>query len=197
MEKFVEEEFKALSKEFNPEAELKKCVLEFGNKRFFESFGETIINNRRGEVGFLLRRKNGKYILIRSRKYPVDILRIPTGGIAFGETVKEALYREVGEELGVSFDIASFVGMIEYEIHYGGEIIKFYSFLFEINEKDGEILKDATQNEISFIKEYSKDELSEALGLLKENKGSWKDWCVFRAQLLEFYIEITNRGDQK
>ena len=194
LEKFVEEEFRALSEEYNPGARLKKCVLKFDNKRFFESFHETIIKNRRGEVGFLLKRKNGKYVLSRSRKYPSDILRIPTGGISFGETVKEALYREVGEELGVRFDIASFIGTIEYEIHYSEEIIKFYSFLFEINEKSGEILKDATQNEITFIREFSADELPEAEKTLKENKGSWKDWCIFRAQLLEFYAESTGQA---
>ena len=193
LEKFVEEEFNELSREYNPDAQVKKCVLKFDNRRFFESFRETIISNRRGEVGFLLKRKNGKYVLVRSKKYPADLLRIPTGGIEFNETAKEALYREVKEELGVSFEISSFSGIIEYEIHFRSEIIKFYSFLFEIDEKDGEILKDATQNEISVIKEFSAEELSDAEKTLKENKGSWKDWCVFRAQLLEFYIELSFR----
>ena len=193
LEKFVEEEFMELSKKYNPKAEIKKCRLEFDNKRFFESFRETIINNRRGEVGFLLKRKNGKYVLARSKKYPAEVLRIPTGGIEFNESAEEALYRELREELGVSFDIYAFLGIIEYEIHYSDEIIKFYSYLFEINEKDGEILKDATQNEISFIKEFSADELQAAEKMLKENKGSWKDWCLFRAQLLGFFIDLSFR----
>ena len=43
------------------------------------------------------------------------MLRIPTGGIEFNETAEEALYREVKEELGVSFDVEKFEGLIEYE----------------------------------------------------------------------------------
>jgi len=193
LEKFVEEEFNDLSRQFNPDAGTKKCVLEFSDRRFFESFMETVTVNRRGEVGFLLKRKNGKYVIIRSRKYPAEVLRIPTGGIGFNESARDALYREVREELGVSFEISSFVGLVEYEIHHGDEIVKFYSFLFELSETGGEILKDATQDEIAGIRECTLPELAETGKRLEKNNGSWKDWCRFRSQLISFYIECINR----
>ena len=192
LEKFVEDEFRELSRRFNPGAVTKKCVLKFNDRRFFESFMETVTVNRRGEVGFLLKRRNGKYVIIRSRKYPAEVLRIPTGGIEFNESAEEALYREVKEELGVSFEISSFTGLVEYEIHYGEEIVKFYSFLFELSETGGEILKDATQDEISGIRECSLSELFETGERLEKNNGSWKDWCRFRAQLIRFYRECVN-----
>lgn len=189
LEKYVEEEFESLYIKYGGNKVVKKAVLQFEDKRFFNNFKDTVTKNRRGEVGFLLRRKNGKFVLVRSRKYPSDVLRIPTGGIEFNETAEEALYREVKEELGVSFEVESFEGLIEYEIHHGEEVVKFYSFLFLINEKGGEILKDATENEIFKIVEFDKNELLVAEKALTDNDGSWKDWCAFRSELLRFYNE--------
>lgn len=189
LEKYMNEEFENLKSEFGGNPVIKKVVLEFEDKRFFDNFFETVTENRRGEVGFLLERKNGKYVLVRSKKYPQDVMRIPTGGIEFQETAREALYREVKEELGVSFEIISFKGIIEYEIHHLDEVVKFYSFLFVIKETGGEILKDATQNEISGIREYTKEELKDAQNVLSGNRGNWKDWCEFRAELLKFLNE--------
>ena len=135
LEKFVEEEFNELSREYNPDAKVKKCVLKFDNRRFFESFRETIINNRRGEVGFLLKRKNGKYVLVRSKKYPADLLRIPTGGIEFNETAKEALYREVKEELGVEGRIIAPLGVTNHILKEEKTHFVAPRFLVEILEE--------------------------------------------------------------
>ena len=189
LEKYVEEEFEALCLKYGGNKVVKKVVLQFEDKRFFNNFKETVTKNRRGEVGFLLKRKNGRFVLVRSKKYPSDVLRIPTGGIEFNETAEEALYREVKEELGVSFDVEKFEGLIEYEIHHEDDVLKFYSFLFVIDEIGGEILKDATDNEIFKIREFHKEELPEAEISLRNNNGSWKDWCSFRAELLKFYNE--------
>ncbi len=189
LEKYVEEEFESLCSKYGGNRVVKKAVLQFEDKRFFNNFKETVTKNRRGEVGFLLKRKNGKFVLVRSKKYPSDVLRIPTGGIEFDETAEEALYREVKEELGVSFEIEKFEGLIEYEIHHEDDVVKFYSFLFVIDEQGGEILKDATDNEIFKIREFGKEELPAAEISLRTNNGSWKDWCAFRAELLKFYNE--------
>ena len=192
LEKYMQEEFDQLSLKYGGNPQTKKNVLYFEDKRFFNNFSDTITKNRRGEVGFLLQRKNGKFVLVRSKKYPADVLRIPTGGIEFNETAEEALYREVKEELGVSFDIKAFEGLIEYEIHLEHEVIKFYSFLFLIKETGGEILKDATENEISGIRECDEKDLKAAELFLKNNGGNWKDWCEFRSRLLEFHNEVNH-----
>ena len=188
----MQEEFDHLKEKYGGTPGMKKCILRFEDRKFFNSFSDTITSNRRGEVGFLLKRKNGKYVLIRSRKYPAEVLRIPTGGIEFDEKAEEALYREVKEELGVTFEINSFEGLIEYEIHLESDVIKFYSFLFVLNETGGEILKDATENEISGIRECDEKGLKDAEMYLKNNGGNWKDWCAFRSRLLEFHNEINH-----
>lgn len=188
LEHFVETEYKELSEKYNPEASIKKVNLNFANEKFFNDFKKTIDTDRRGEVGFLLKRKNGKYVVVRSKKYPKYVYRIPTGGIRFSESALDALYREVREELGVEFEVETFKGIIEYEIKYQDEIIKFYSYLFGINEISGKLIEDATEDEISDYREIGIRELNDMASRLINIEGAWKDWCGFRSELIQFYL---------
>ena len=188
LEKYVENEYMELAGRYNPEAKVKNVTLEFKSEKYFKDFKNTLETNRRGEVGFLLIRKNGKYVVIRSKKYPKAAFRIPTGGIDFDESALDALYREVREELGVEFEIEKFHGIIEYNIHCKHEIIKFYSYLFVIKEVSGELIKDATEDEISDYREVDTIALSELEKTLKGIDGGWHDWATFRSELISFYI---------
>ena len=188
LEKYVENEYRELAGRYNPAATVKNVSLEFKSEKYFKDFKNTLETNRRGEVGFLLIRKNGKYVVIRSKKYPKTAFRIPTGGIDFNETALDALYREVKEELGVEFEIEKFHGIIEYSIFCKSEIIKFYSYLFVIKEISGELIKDATEDEISDYKEVDIKALSELEKTLKAIDGGWHDWATFRSELISFYI---------
>lgn len=188
LEQFVKNEYEELKASYNPEARIKRVELSFANEKFFNDFKKTIDIDRRGEVGFLLRRKNSKFVVVRSKKYPKNVYRIPTGGIDFSESVIDALYREVKEELGVEFDITTFKGIIEYEIKFKEEIIKFYSYLFEISEVSGKLIEDATQNEISDYKEIDMNELNDMADNLTNVDGAWKDWCGFRSEIIQFYL---------
>ena len=189
LEQFVENEYKELKEKFNPKASVKKVVLDFKNEKFFNDFKKTIDTDRRGEVGFLLKRKNGKYVVVRSKKYPKCVYRIPTGGIGFSETAIDALYREVKEELGVTFEVETFKGIIEYEIKYQEQVIKFYSYLFGITEISGNLIVDATEDEITDYKEVGMEELNETADRLINVEGAWKDWCGFRSELIQFYLK--------
>lgn len=188
LEQFVKTEYENLRLSYNPGSVIKKVNLEFKNEKYFKDFQNTVNIDRRGEVGFLLKRKNGKYVVIRSKKYPKNIYRIPTGGIGFDETAKDALYREVKEELGVNVEIETFKGIIEYEIKYKEEIIKFYSYLFGISELSGNLIQDATEDEISDYMEVDTEELKALGNKLRNTEGAWRDWCIFRSELIDFYI---------
>ena len=188
LEKFVENEYTDLLKEYNKNAQVKKVSLTVESEKYFRDFKKTLETDRRGEVGFLLRRKNGKLIVIRSKKYPKGAFRIPTGGIDFSESVIHALHREVKEELGVLFEIDKFFGIIEYNFHYKEEIIKFYSYLFVINEISGELIKDATQDEIADYREVDDEGLFELYKTLTSVLGGWRDWALFRSELIKFYL---------
>lgn len=189
LEKFVETEYKELCRKYNSNSVIKSVNVVFKSEKYFGDFKNTLETDRRGEVGFLLKRPNGKFVVIRSRKYPKGAFRIPTGGIDFNESAIDALYREVKEELGVKFEIENFKGIIEYTFTYKEEIIKFYSYLFVIREISGELIKDATEDEIADYKEVDKAELCRLSGFLSSIEGGWSDWGHFRSELIKFYLD--------
>ena len=189
LEKFVKTEYDELSKKYGTNSTIKSVILDFKSEKYFHDFKNTLETDRRGEVGFLLLRKNGKFVVIRSKKYPKMAFRIPTGGIDFDESAVDALYREVKEELGIQFEIENFKGIIEYAFRQNESIIKFYSYLFVIKEVSGNLISDATEDEISDSKEVSEEELSELVKTLTSIEGGWRDWARFRAELIKFYLE--------
>ena len=199
LEQYVSAEVKEICEKYKSTGIVKTVNLTFLANKFFKDFKRTINTDRRGEVGFVLKRPNGKYVVVRSKRYPKNTYRIPTGGINFQETALDALEREVKEELGVKFVINEFIGLLEYHITNKKETLKFYSYLFLIDEKGGEILKDATENEISGIREMDRDELKKLTLEFTKNEFRWKDWSKFRLQLLEFfnsYLELKETGDK-
>lgn len=181
-------EFDALKEKYGIDAKHKKVTLKFINQKFFNEFKHNVNNNRRGEVAFFIQRKNGKFILIRTSFYPEGIFRVPTGGINYGENIEEALFREVKEELGLDVFVNKFLGVIEYNIIFGNEELKFYSYVFWLKEVSGNILEDATEDEISEYIEADKSEMLTISKNLAEHCGKWKDWCKFRAETTKFII---------
>lgn len=168
--------------------ELKDVTLNFNNRKFFSDFKEKIRTDRHGEVVFAVQRKNGKFIVIRTGFYPKGVYRVPTGGIGIGEDVTDALYREINEELGLEVKLKKFLGMVRYNITLGNESLKFYSFVFHMEEVGGTILEDATQDEICEFIEVDKEKLVEITNILSDNKSNWRDWCSFRMQSTSFII---------
>lgn len=57
--------------------------------------------------------KDNKVLLARVRGYSNTFL--PGGHIEFGESAKDALKREIEEELGVSCAVGSFLGVVEHK----------------------------------------------------------------------------------
>ena len=188
LERYVENEYRELCERYNTDAPVKKVSLKFRSEKYFRDFQKNLETNRRGEVGFLLIRKDGSYVVIRSRRYPKAAYRIPTGGINFNEKAIDALYREVKEELGVQFEIEKFHGLIEYNFYYRDEVIKFYSYLFVIREVSGNIIEDASEDEISDFKEVDFEGLTKISEILSGIEGGWRDWARFRTELIKFYI---------
>ena len=178
---FSVEEFDKLKKEFGPDAIIRKVELHV-SKKFFSDFAQRISTDRRAEVSFAVQRKNGKWITVQGENYPKDTFRIPTGGVAFGEAVKTALFREVAEELGLKTEIVKFLGCIEYTIMCEGARLLFYSFGFWLRELEGELLADATEKEIAAVAELNRDELVEKINILRKTEQDWSDWCRFRME---------------
>jgi ADP-ribose pyrophosphatase YjhB (NUDIX family) len=178
---FNEAEFLSICKKlsvqpYSEELEI-KCSSSYLNR-----IKRSIKKDRRGEVVFCVVRPNGKIILITCKKYPRGIFRIPTGGIKYNEDVIDAVFRETKEELGLEVEIAEFVGVLKIKFTNKSDFEMFYSYLFILNEVKGRLLEDASDDEVSEVKEVDLNEFYTLLKLLKRIDKSWEDWGKFRYQ---------------
>ena len=189
MQGFDKKEFGALKMKYGKNAVVKRVHYNFESAKFFSEFKYNVENNRRGEVAFFVERKNGRFILVRTKYYPEGVCRVPTGGIDFDESVEDALLREVREELGLTVTIEKFLGVINHKVDFEGERLEFYSYGFWLKEQGGTVLEDATENEISEIIETDKQGIAKAAsGLLMSTNGKWTDWCRYRGQTTGFIL---------
>ncbi len=184
---FNEIEFASLKKRYGKDAKEENIKLNI-NEKFFNEMKENIKKDRRGEVAFAVERPNGKVVVVRTSFYPENIFRLPTGGINYGEDIIEALYREVKEELGLEINIHKFLGVIKYTLKNNEDHIRFYSYVFWVKEKGGNILEDALEDEVSKYMEVNNEELQRVVDTLKNFNGQWKDWCMFRAITTEHIL---------
>jgi 8-oxo-dGTP diphosphatase len=100
-----------------------ECTTHFGRKRlipkeqltFRPSAYAIIVNNDR--VLLLNTVHTGTYSL-------------PGGGIEIGETIEDALKREVREETGIDIEIVRFLRFAEQFFYYDPADVAFHSFLF-------------------------------------------------------------------
>jgi ADP-ribose pyrophosphatase YjhB (NUDIX family) len=79
----------------------------------------------------------GIYILMGRRKTPPSLdgkYGIPGGKCHYGETMKQALCREVEEETGMIVKAATHLGIIDHEINEHGH---FYDNVFLVNVNEG------------------------------------------------------------
>ena len=78
-------------------------------------------------VGALIVNKEGKILLTKSHKW-FDKYTLPGGHIEVGETMKDAVIREVKEEVGLDVEVADMLLM--QEVIFAGEFWKKKHFIF-------------------------------------------------------------------
>jgi 8-oxo-dGTP diphosphatase len=180
MNDFNEDEFLNICKKTGSKGKITDVTIHYDTPSYFNRVKSVVQRDRRGEVVFCVLRPNGKAIAVTCADYPKGIYRIPTGGIGHNEEVIDALYREVEEELGLEVRIRQFGGVVRIRFEYGSESVMFYSYLFLLDEIGGHLLDDAIDDEISEIKEADAEELESIVTDLKNIRGKWHDWGVFR-----------------
>ena len=180
MNEFIENDFFEICKKLNIDASIKDTVIRYTNSSFFNKTKASVQRDRRGEVVFCVLRPDGKIIAITCSEYPKGIFRIPTGGIGHNENIISAVYREVREELGLEVEIRHFAGVLRIRFEHGNDSFMFYSYIFILEEKGGHLLLDASDDEISEVREVDLDGLEAIVQALVEIEGKWSDWGRFR-----------------
>jgi putative (di)nucleoside polyphosphate hydrolase len=111
----------------------------------------------RPNVAAILRRADGR-VLVAERINVLNSWQFPQGGVDDGETMEQALFREVQEEVGVAPELVKILsskggyryaftrGRLKYGI-YGGQVQTY--FLCEFSGSDKDIRLDAHQREFS------------------------------------------------
>lgn len=180
MNMFNEAEFVGLCSKLSSEKNITDITVRYAAPGYYNRLKGAVQWDRRGEVVFCVIRPNGKIITTTCSDYPKGIYRIPTGGIKHNEDIMEALFREVKEELGLEVKVRSFGGVVRIRFEHDDDYLMFYSYLFILDEIGGTLLVDASDNEISEVKEVDIEGLSKIVGVLGTIKGKWRDWGYFR-----------------
>lgn len=180
MNVFNEAEYLDICKKLNSSGNISDVGIRYESSSYFNRLKSVVQHDRRGEVVFCVIRPNGKIVTITCSEYPRDIYRIPTGGIGHNEDIMAAVYREVKEELGLDVKIQSFGGVVRIRFEHGSDYVMFYSYIFILDEIGGRLLEDASDDEISEVREVDLDDLDAVAGALRGITGKWHDWGQFR-----------------
>ncbi|MDP4182855.1 MAG: NUDIX hydrolase [Bacillota bacterium] len=198
MNTFNENEFIEISNKFKNKPIIKNIEIKCSKIGYLQKMKKLVKNDRRGEVVFCVRRPNGKYILITCEEYPKGIFRIPTGGINYDENIIEAVLRETKEELGLDVDIEDFIGVLKIKFSFENDSEMFYSYIFVLNEVGGRLLEDASDDEVSEIKEAELNDFEEVLLKLININKKWIDWGRFRYETSKaVYSYLMDRRKEK
>lgn len=111
---------------------------------------------RKGVSGFILNKK-GELLLVNLHSFETKFYTIPGGGIDQGETLEDAVYREIREELGITKVSLNFTGICKDSIKLIFKTIKLqrdgvvytgmerFCFGFHFTGNDTEIILQAEE----------------------------------------------------
>jgi putative (di)nucleoside polyphosphate hydrolase len=128
--------------------------------------------HRKG-VSALIINKNQEFLLVNLRSFEDRYFAIPGGGVEEGESLEEAVYREVLEELGIGKESIEYVGKSDVPLQttynapktnsegkvYVGSERYFFGFRFVGNDKEIKLQED----EVRAYKWIPFDELKDYL----------------------------------
>ncbi len=169
-----------LREKLDPNAWARHVEIPYRSGRYWNRVRDLVRRDRFGEVVFAVERANGRIITVRSEEYPEGIYRVPTGGIAYGEDILDAVRREVLEELGLTASVEKFIGVFHIRFVNAGRFVPFHSFLFHVKETGGRLMVDATDDEVSDVMEADQTILETLAHRLLHIREDWRDWGRFR-----------------
>jgi len=132
--------------------------------------------DRRGEVVFAIQTPEG-VLLHRKSFYGDHVFRLPSGGIDHGEAVIDALRREISEETSLTLSTAHFVGVQDAQLTYGGQSVRFVSYIFCVSAA-GELRADPKEQivELRFVSPAALHDIAEELRKTPPPHAGWGRW---------------------
>ncbi|MEU5760368.1 NUDIX domain-containing protein [Nocardia sp. NPDC047648] len=110
-------------------------------------------NSIKVAVSALVRDSEGKILMIH--RTDNDRYSIPGGGLEAGETVTEALVREVKEETGIDVQVTGLIGIFsnpEHVIAYDdGEVRQEFSICFRADPVGGQLRTSSESKEVRWV----------------------------------------------
>lgn len=122
-----------------------------------------LVQDEQGRILLIRRSDNGKY-------------SVPGGGLEAGETVAQAVVREVREETGIEVDVTELVGVFsnpEHVIAYDdGEVRQEFSICFRAQPIGGKLRTSEESSEVEWVRpaELSERDIHPSI-LLRIQKG--------------------------
>jgi ADP-ribose pyrophosphatase YjhB (NUDIX family) len=141
---------------------------------------------RGAEVCMVMRFATDGFVTMTKAFYPPDVYRLPTGGIDRGESVLDALHREVLEETGQDAAILAFLAVIGYQTSAAASEFLTFAFLLE---SAGKPQPQDVEEQITGFRVVARDQLpviADRLDRLPDTVAphsgrSWADWGRFRS----------------
>ncbi|RSM81389.1 NUDIX hydrolase [Amycolatopsis sp. WAC 01375] len=119
-------------------------------------------NSLRVAVSAFVLDEAGRLLMIR--RTDNDRYAIPGGGQEFGESVTQAVVREVEEETGLIVEVTSFIGIFsdpDYVIEYDdGEVRQEFSLCFRARPVSGELRTSSESKEVLWVEPAKLDGLN-------------------------------------
>lgn len=186
------EEYNLLNREFGP-AVRRTCDVAM-SPMGLDYWLKVVREGRRGEVGMVILRPSGRVLVHTKDFYPGAVFRIPTGGISWGETVLDALKREVWEETGLTAEVLRFLAAAEYRFADGARELPFVTYLFLLRQAAGAPLPQDSGERIAEFDEVEIPDLLRLAEILEGLKGEWAEWGRFRAVAHRLAAELLCEG---
>ena len=180
------QEIEELTNQYGP-IERRSYSLPRGGERC--EYWREALAQRRGEVIFLVKRPAG-LILHTKDIYPPGTYRLPSGGVNWGESVLNALHREVREEMGLEIEVERFLGILEYEFRSEEDMLPFISYVFLVSDHGGEPVSQDEEENILAFRQAPVAELSAVADSLRAVEDDWREWGEFRALGHDFVVEV-------
>ena len=121
-------------------------------------------------------------ILLQRRK-DVNKWCIPSGHVEFGESVEEAILREIKEEIGVTAEIRRLIGVYSSPASqtytYGEKVVQYVTSYFEVSLTKA-LPANYSNEEIHELKFFSPHRLPQNMALMN---ASWLDDALVKDQV--------------